>query len=70
MNTFLISSRLAQRLSQSSSQTPISNLNPHQAIPYACAISTQLGKQSTATPRHPKCILHLDGKHQRVLFCK
>ncbi|CAF4992485.1 unnamed protein product, partial [Rotaria magnacalcarata] len=24
-------------------------------------LSTQLGKQSVATPRHPRCILHLDG---------
>lgn len=55
--------RMTQRLSQSTTPTPtISNLNPAQAIPYASPLATQLGKQSIATPRHPKCILHLDGK--------
>ncbi len=53
--------RLEQRLSQSLTQTTFSNVNPSQLLPYALPIHTQLGKQSTATPRHPKCILHLDG---------
>lgn len=39
-----------------------SNVNPSQGLPYATPIQTQLGKQSTATPRHPRCTLHLDGK--------
>jgi hypothetical protein len=50
---------LAERLSQSSNQATFSNVNP---LPYASPIQTQLGKQSTATPRHPRCILHLDGQ--------
>jgi len=49
---------LTQRLTQS--QT-LSNINPVQ-LPYASPLPTQLGKQSTATPRHPKCILDLDGQ--------
>lgn len=54
-------SRLAQRLSQASNQATFSNVNPAHALPYASPIQTQLGKQSVATPRHPKCILDLDG---------
>jgi hypothetical protein len=53
--------RLAQRLSQTSTQATFSNVNPAHALPYASPIQTQLGKQSIATPRHPRCILHLDG---------
>ncbi|CAF3916466.1 unnamed protein product [Rotaria sordida] len=53
---------LAQRLSQTSAQVTFSNVNPIQSLPYASRISTQLGKQSMATPRHPRCILHLDGQ--------
>ncbi|CAF3393614.1 unnamed protein product [Rotaria sp. Silwood1] len=53
---------LAQRLSQSSIQATFSNVNPAHALPYASPIPTQLGKQSNATPRHPKCILDLDGQ--------
>ncbi|CAF1414304.1 unnamed protein product [Rotaria magnacalcarata] len=52
---------LAQRLSQTSTQATYSNVNPAHALPYALPLSTQLGKQSVATPRHPRCILHLDG---------
>ena len=54
----MISFRLAQRLSQ----TTFSNINPVQPLPYASPLPSQLGRQSTATPRHPKCILDLDGK--------
>jgi hypothetical protein len=54
--------RLAQRLSQSSTQATFSNVNPAHSLPYASPMPTQLGKQSIATPRHPKCILDLDGK--------
>ena len=39
-----------------------SNVNPSAALPYASPLQTQLGKQSTATPRHPRCTLHLDGQ--------
>ncbi|CAF2799839.1 unnamed protein product [Rotaria sp. Silwood2] len=53
---------LSQRLSQSSIQATFSNVNPAHALPYASPMPTQLGKQSTATPRHPKCILDLDGQ--------
>ena len=53
--------RLAERLSQTSAQAIFSNVNPTQSLPYASPLHTQLGKQSAATPRHPKCILHLDG---------
>ncbi|CAM4778550.1 unnamed protein product [Rotaria magnacalcarata] len=53
---------LSQRLSQSSIQASFSNVNPAQALPYAPSMPAQLGKQSTATPRHPKCILDLDGQ--------
>ncbi|CAF3064083.1 unnamed protein product [Rotaria sp. Silwood2] len=53
---------LAQRLSQTSTQATFCNVNPTQLLPYASPISTQLGKQSMATPRHPRCILHLDGQ--------
>jgi len=53
--------RLAQHLSQSSAQATFSNVNPSQSLPYASPIHTQLGKQTNATHRHPKCILHLDG---------
>ncbi|CAF4906393.1 unnamed protein product, partial [Rotaria socialis] len=42
---------LSQRLSQSSIQASFSNVNPTQALPYAPSMPTQLGKQSTATPR-------------------
>jgi hypothetical protein len=60
--------RLAQRLSQTSTQATFSNVNPAHALPYASPIQTQLGRQSTATPRHPKCILDLDGKSIRKIF--
>ena len=63
-----ISLRLAQRLSQTSIQATFSNVNPMQSLPYASPISTQLGKQSTATPRHPRCTLHLDGNF--IFFSK
>jgi len=50
---------LADRLSQSSVQAVYSNVNP---LPYASPLQTQLGKQSVATPKHPRCTLHLDGQ--------
>ncbi|CAF5010792.1 unnamed protein product, partial [Rotaria sp. Silwood1] len=53
---------LVQHLSPTSTQATFSNVNPTQSLPYASPISTQLGKQSIATPRHPRCILHLDGQ--------
>ena len=52
--------RLARGLSQTFSQVTYSNVNPTQSLPYASSIPAQLGKQSIATPRHPRCILHLD----------
>ena len=61
----LLLRRLAERLSQTSAQASFSNVNPSQTLAYASPLTTQLGKQSTATPRHPKCILHLDGNITR-----
>ena len=49
-------------MSQTFSPGAFSNVNPSQPIPYALAAQTQLGKQSTATPRHPRCTLDLGGR--------
>ncbi|CAF1193922.1 unnamed protein product [Adineta steineri] len=51
---------LSQRISQTYTLGAFSNVNPTQTLPYVSPVSTQFGKQSIATPRHPRYTLRLD----------